>query len=103
MGNVENAPSRIRLVNELKQFLNLPNLIGQPHLHGQQDAKTAKFVLIDSVEKFKVVSRDERSTFTGRYTQGRVRPDIGWEAPAVGCQRPAFRWLGDLSFERFAS
>src|SRR4051794_32713745 len=40
--------------------------------------------------------RDERSTGSGGYTEGRVRPDIGRPARAVGCQWPPLCGLGDL-------
>ena len=40
--------------------------------------------------------RDERGTGTGWHTQGRVRPDVGRQARAVGRQRPPLRGLGDL-------
>src|ERR1700687_4234763 len=40
--------------------------------------------------------RNERGSGIGRYTQGRVRDDIGRETQAVGYQRPALHRLGGL-------
>jgi hypothetical protein len=45
---------------------------------------------------------NERCTGTGRHAQGRVRPDLGRHAQAVGGQRPALRGLGDLPREGLA-
>src|SRR5216683_5813698 len=41
-------------------------------------------------------SSDEWSTSTGRYAQGRVRPEVERPARAVGRVWPALPWLGDL-------
>ena len=35
---------------------------------------------------------DERSTSSGRHTKGCLRPDLGRQAPVVGCERPASRF-----------
>src|SRR5258708_20180144 len=46
--------------------------------------------------------RDERSATTGGNAQGRIRPDVGWQARQVGRQRPSFCRLGNLPPQRVA-
>src|SRR5687767_14285829 len=40
--------------------------------------------------------RNDRGTSFGWYAQGRIHPDIGWSAQALGRQRPALWGLGNL-------
>src|SRR2546425_12694784 len=40
--------------------------------------------------------RNEQGTGPGRYTEGRVRPDVGRNARTVGHRWPPLRGLGDL-------
>ena len=49
-----------------------------------------------------MAKKDERSTGSGGHAQGRVRSDVGRQAREVGCQRPAFCGLGNLSREGIA-
>src|SRR5689334_4026185 len=44
----------------------------------------------------------EQSTSTGWHEEGRLHPDLGWQARAMGGQRPAFRRLGNVPSQRLA-
>src|ERR1700733_15352436 len=47
-------------------------------------------------------SGGEQGTRIGGHAQGRICIDVGWEARAMGRQRPSFWGLGDLPPERIA-